>query len=245
MYRRAIWVSSLHNTKNMKSSITILLLLISITWSSSQAPFTKTLEDSYQLPASKEVIFDLKFAHHINVKTWNKNEVLVKTFIEMSDKSLEKVHQVDVVEGKDYLKIATDYNKEITKANNWHCWSCSDGEWEDSKECMCFRVSHEIFLPANAQLEMETINGSIEARDLKGPARLKTINGFVDMDWLPNAGTDLSLKSVNGEIYTDFDIRLDKESTAYSKRLNTTINGGGKTLRLETINGNIYFRKKV
>ena len=227
----------------MKSSVTFILLLIAATLVSSQPQFEKMLEDSYQLPASKKVIFDLKFARHIDIKKWDKNEVLVKTLIETSDRVLEKVHQVEVTEMSQYLEIKTDYDEKITKANKWHCWSCSDGNEHD--DCRCLQVSHEIFLPAGTQLQLETINGDVEVRNLEGPIQIKTINGFVDMDWQPKAATDLRFKSINGEIYTNFDIRLDKGSSAYSKRLNTSLNGGGKLVQLETINGNIYFRKKA
>ncbi len=55
--------------------------------------------------------------------------------------------------------------------------------------------------------------------------------------------TELRFRCVTGEIYTDFDIDLDDSSSAYSKKLSTSINGGGsKRLSLETVSGDIFFR---
>jgi len=54
----------------------------------------------------------------------------------------------------------------------------------------------------------------------------------------------LKFRSVTGEIYTDFDIELDENSSAYAKKLSTEINGGGaQLLSLETVSGDIFFRK--
>ena len=60
--------------------------------------------------------------------------------------------------------------------------------------------------------------------------------------WLSvSAGTG---EKSNAVAYTDFDLSLDKKSTAFSKRLNTAINGGGPLIALETISGDIFLRKK-
>ena len=43
--------------------------------------------------------------------------------------------------------------------------------------------------------------------------------------------------------YTDFDINKKGNLTKYSKDIKTQLNGGGPDLELETINGDIFFRK--
>ena len=69
-------------------------------------------------------------------------------------------------------------------------------------------------------------------------------SGYVDVSLAAIHQTRLKFRSVTGEIYTDFDIELDENSSAYAKKLSTDINGGGdRLLSLETVSGNIFFRK--
>lgn len=213
----------------------------------SQQTTEKKSENTYNLPASKKAVFDLKFAHKIDIKGWNKNEVLLKTTVVTNKPELEKVHTMEVTDGANLLSVHTDYDHELLKKNHLNntCWDCDEeSRSKNGEKCFCLKVSYEIWLPYEADFSLESINGSVEIRDFRGPAKIKTINGFVDMDWNPAAGADLSFNSINGELYSDFDIKADKNNTSYSKRLESPVNGGGKKIRLETINGDVYFRKK-
>lgn len=218
----------------------ILAILLPVSAVLAQYP-TKTIENTYRLPSNKRVEMNLKFASHIQVGVWNRQEVGLKTILMRSDASLDSIHQVTVLEQGDRLSIKTDYVFDKKNGEQYHCWNC-DGNPTD-KNCICFRVSYEVLLPADANLELETISGDIEIRGLRGPIRAKTISGFVDLALDSRASSSLSFKSVTGEIYTDFDLTLDNGSSAYSKRLNKPINGGGPAISLESVSGDIYFRK--
>ncbi len=201
---------------------------------------TKENDDNFKLPASKQVELNLKFASSIQVSTWNRNELGLKTIITASSEELRKIHQMEVSEGST-LKIETDYDMEDRKNKKYNCWSCNE---DRDKDCQCLEVSYEIMLPANAALSLETISGDIEIKDFKGITKAKTISGYVDFGLNTRASCDLSFKSVTGEIYTDFDLTLDKDSSPWSKKLNTSLNGGGDLISLETISGDIFFRKE-
>ena len=92
-------------------------------------------------------------------------------------------------------------------------------------------------------MELNSISGGIEIKGYRGAIRAKSISGFVDFSSPSSQGLDVAFKSVTGEIYTDFDMKLDEGSTAWSKRLNRSVNGGGKKIALETVSGDIFFRK--
>ena len=111
-------------------------------------------------------------------------------------------------------------------------------------DCYCLRIDYEITLPAGTSLALETISGDIEIRGHNGPLRAKTISGFVDIDRLLSTAADLEFKSVTGEIYTDFDIKLNDNSSAYSKKVAASLNGGGSSVKAESVSGDIYFRKR-
>jgi len=224
----------------MKFKITLLFLFLGAALTAQITE--RIIENTYDLPASKKVILDFKFAKMVTVKTWDRNALGLKTILRRSDESMDDIHQMTVRESGSSLRINTTYDTDEDRWGEYRCWDCDEGR---SEACMCFSVSYEILLPADADLELETISGDFEIRGLEGPVRAKSISGFVDFGLHRDANADLRFSSVTGEIYTDFEIlSLDNSSTPYSKRLTSTLNGGGPLISLETVSGDIFFRKE-
>lgn len=105
-----------------------------------------------------------------------------------------------------------------------------------------------------------TVNGNVVATfnsvDAKAPMAFSTLNGKIDVTFPSSAKSNMKLKSERGEIYTDFDIDIEKtepkpnktsESGMYQLKLEDwiigKINGGGPQVLMKNMNGNIYFRK--
>jgi len=91
------------------------------------------------------------------------------------------------------------------------------------------------------------------------PMSFSSLNGDIDVTLPADVKARVKLKSDNGEIYSDFDVKLDagarqpivedsrSERGRYKVRFDRatygTINGGGPEVQLTTFNGNIYIRK--
>jgi hypothetical protein len=132
----------------------------------------------------------------------------------------------------------------------------------------------------NGEVALRDVSGSVVAHALNGDVTVAlqrvdpkkemsftSLNGNVDVTLPTDVHADLRVKSDNGEIYTDFDIKLDARSEArdsdpkslslgdrparssrrrhygFENVMSGTLNGGGPTLRFQTFNGNIYIRK--
>jgi len=144
----------------------------------------------------------------------------------------------------------------------------------------------------NGELEVDNLNGSINLRNVAGSASASTLNGDIVAIFkrvtpnMPMAFSNLNgkidvtlpsvakfnakLKSDNGEIYTDFDMAMEKgnqfatpdkanslvpsrlrnaESPATGTRIYVDkwlygkLNGGGPDILFKNFNGNIYIRK--
>lgn len=204
----------------------------------------KIEEQSYDWSSSKSAEINLKFASNIKVTSWDKNELVLKTIITYGEEKLLGLHQMKVTDTRNILTITSDYSKAFSQKNDYNCWSCDPQENNRKNKCRCFKLAFELILPKGADVSLKTIAGNLELAELKGPLKAKTISGFIDLGLASSAATALNFKSVTGEIYTDFDISLDKNSTAFSKLLNTSINGGGPLIALETVSGDIFLRKK-
>ena len=96
--------------------------------------------------------------------------------------------------------------------------------------------------------------------DASKPMSFSSMNGDIDVTLPADVRAKVRLKADNGEVFTDFDVQLDRRSphveetkekvkgkkyrVQVDNSMYGTLNGGGPELRFETFNGNIYIRKK-
>lgn len=126
----------------------------------------------------------------------------------------------------------------------------------------------------NGSVTLTNVSGSVVAHALNGnvvvsltkvdPAKsmsFSSLNGNIDVTFPADAKANVAMKSDQGEIYSDFDIRMDQSAHkpvvedargkggAYRFRMDRTmygtINGGGPEMQFKTFNGSIYIRKKA
>jgi hypothetical protein len=95
------------------------------------------------------------------------------------------------------------------------------------------------------------VNGDIQVKFApmrQGPSSITTVSGDVDVSMPPSTKATLKLRSVSGEVYTDFDLAMPKSGDDSMRHIggqvvDGTVNGGGNTLSLKTVSGDIYVRK--
>jgi hypothetical protein len=105
-----------------------------------------------------------------------------------------------------------------------------------------------------------TVNGEIVVKfksiDPKAPMAFTSVNGKIDVLFPADIKADVKLKSDRGEMFSDFDIAVDKtqpkvekstEEHYYSVKIEDWVygklNGGGPEMMMKTMMGNIYIRK--
>ncbi|GAB3771934.1 hypothetical protein GCM10028818_11420 [Spirosoma horti] len=105
-----------------------------------------------------------------------------------------------------------------------------------------------------------TVNGNLIATfksiDSDTPMAFSTLNGNVDVTFPASVKANSKLKSDRGDIYSDFDIDVDKNQPKVSRTSQSgmyqvkiedwvygKINGGGPEVMMKNMNGNIYIRK--
>lgn len=134
----------------------------------------------------------------------------------------------------------------------------------------------------NGEIEVENVNGAIVLKDVSGnvvasstngsitanfdkvadgkPMSFTTVNGRVDVTLPASTKAKLRLKTQNGAVYSDFDVKMEADAGKpviedargqggrYRIRMDRsiygTINGGGPEFRFETMNGTILIHKK-
>ena len=124
----------------------------------------------------------------------------------------------------------------------------------------------------NGNVNLSEVSGSVVAHALNGsvkvtlldvepdtPSSFSSMNGNVDVSLPADLKANLSIKTMQGDIFSGFDVKTDpneiqnkidesrKEGGDFEisvgGTLRGTINGGGSEMQFKTFNGNIYIRK--
>ena len=125
----------------------------------------------------------------------------------------------------------------------------------------------------NGQVTITNVSGSVMAHSMNGKIvasinsvtpdkamSFSTMNGDIDVTLPAGIKANVKMKTDQGDMFTDFDIKLDataqppqveddrKKGGRYRVRFNRgtngTINGGGPEIQFTTFNGNILIHKK-
>lgn len=204
-----------------------------------KAQTTETINDTYDRPSSGQVILDLKFAGTIMIEQTNRTNVLIRKTITYRTEEDRKL-LVETIEEGDSLSYTMSYRQRDKTNKEKECWDCN------REGCQCYKIDYTIILPPDISLYVESIAGDIDIPLYEGALRARTISGLVDLGLPARTSADIFLKTVTGEIYTDFAaLTLTDDSTPYSKKVDSQLGNGGKAIRLESVSGNIYVRKKT
>ena len=124
----------------------------------------------------------------------------------------------------------------------------------------------------NGAVDLKNVGGSVVAHALNGhvvvtfnridPQKsmaFSSLNGDIDVTFPADLKANVSMRTDNGDVYSDFDVKLQattpqqtvqddrtkggKYSVKVDKNVRGTINGGGQEIQFKNFNGNIYIRK--
>lgn len=151
-----------------------------------------------------------------------------------------------------------------------------------SMKVNCVNAGDIFIQNVNGEFDINNVNGKVTLQDVSGSVMahalnkdlvvtfkkidpekamsFSTLNGDVDVTFPENLKANVKLKSDNGEIYSDFEIKLDAtprevveennrgKSGKYRVKIDHTvqgkINGGGPEFQFTTFNGDVIIRMK-
>ena len=104
-----------------------------------------------------------------------------------------------------------------------------------------------------------TVNGPVKAVFVKNPpaaTTFETVNGSLDLTFRPGLNADVHMKTMNGGMYTDFNVQRlplapespERQNGRYVLRrggaTGVRIGAGGIEMNLKTLNGDIFIRDR-
>jgi len=226
-------------TLQIISNIYIIVMMISTGIFTVNMSTQETFEKEISLKNNQSVMLELKFAENINIKTWDKQILYIKAVVEHNfkeklDFQLLEYNKTNELRIEEKIKNLENRKNTYTKTS------------QDTKNCIRLNIEYEVYLPTNAKLAINSISGNIDVKNMNNTLALETISGFVDVSLNTKGNYDLKCSTITGSIYSD--LKFDKD--AYPKqdivgsKLNTSLNGGGKSIKLKSISGDLFIRKR-
>jgi hypothetical protein len=225
----------------MKNVIMLVILCLIVDSALAQ----KVIEKHMDFSQKQSLALDIQIADSICIHTWNKKEVFAKALVDVNDNTDNDAYHVNFDEAGNILKVTAKF----------------DDKYFSRKHNFTSKIAWDIYVPENTGFSVKTIDGNIiingntadiNARTISGniiitgsTAEIKahTISGFVDLTVPSGVKADLDFKTISGTIYSNHEVAFLPKKKAGTTKISDQINGGGTRINLETISGDIYFRK--
>jgi len=200
---------------------------------------------------------DVKFASKIEVKTWNKSQVYFKADIYTEDSQFQDFYKLNIEEAANKISITSEAEA-VFKAYRKDCLKKNPG-----KKRNCYNTgdltefNYVLYAPKNAQFKISSINGNLKSELIEGDFTADLINGDIDIKKYAgkldlstiNGEIDLRMdnaklvaETIHGDIYADEKLKFTSSDRHVGQKISGQVAEGKNSLRLNTINGNMYLR---
>jgi hypothetical protein len=209
----------------MKTST--ILIVIWLCFGSLQAQ--QIIEKHLSTTGKESVKLNIQIADSITLQTWNKNEVYVKASVNVNDNRDNEAYLTRFDEEGDDIIVNAKLQEKYFKGKN-NCCNEIVAYWQ-------------VFVPANIDFSIETINGNITITGQTKSMDVKSISGYIDLSVPSERQADIDFSTISGTMYTNHDLAPHKTHSSIPSKIYEKLNSGGPAIKLETISGDIFFRK--
>jgi hypothetical protein len=208
----------------------------------------KVIEKHMDFSAGGLISMDFQVSDSIHIVTWNKNEVYIRSSINVNDNQDNEAYRMNFDQSGKGVMIRGKLKLEEGRG----CRTFDNGDTSDKRRgncCCCCRseIIHEVYIPEDADFSVETINANIVITGKTGAVRAHSISGFIDLAVAPGRAGSLDMRTITGTMYSNYDLPSDTHRPRHvgGGSVSAELNGGkGKRIELETISGDIFFRKQ-
>ncbi len=189
---------------------------------------TKT-EKHISFSGKESLVLDLQFADSIDLKSWDRNEVYATASVNINENKDNDAYLISYSESGSTVELKATFKKDYFKGRD-NCCTKTDIRWK-------------VYMPEKVPFTVETINGNITITGRTGEMNVKTISGFIDLAVPASKPADIEFSTISGTVFTDHRLAMETRSKGISSVIRDKLNNGGPPIKLETISGDIFFRK--
>ena len=209
----------------MKRIIIILTAFLAI------LPLNAQLKIDRHLPFSEKEAVNLKIeiSDSVLIETWDKNEVWVRASVNINENKDNDAYETSFDESGKTLVVTAGFKENYFKGRK--------------NNCIESEIAWQVFVPRNIPVAAESINADFTVTGNTGPLKIKSISGFIDLAVPESRSASLDFSTISGTIYTDHKFSSKISVKNVMAHVQNQLNSGGEQIKLETISGDIFFRK--
>ncbi|HLN56644.1 MAG TPA: DUF4097 family beta strand repeat-containing protein [Bacteroidales bacterium] len=187
------------------------------------------VDKNFGFTGKNKIMLDVQISDSIRVMTWDKNEVRVTASININENKDNEAYFTNFRDDGSIIAVKAGFKEDYFKGRKDH-----NVESE---------INWVVYMPERADLSIETINADITITGKTGPLNIKSISGFIDVTVPENRQASLDFSTISGTVYTNHLLTSLNSRSGIPSRIKNNLNNGGETIKLETISGDIFFRK--
>jgi hypothetical protein len=242
--------------QHMKNLIFFTLLCFGLLPAQAQ----KIIEKHIPFSAKNFVSMNFQISDSIRIVTWKKDEVYIKSSIDVNDNQDNDAYKMVFDESGSTINVSghlegNDIRRRRRSgrdsADNRDSSNNHSRSYNYNNDCCCCcnndaEIYHVVYIPENADFSVETINGNITIVGETAEIRARSISGFIDLAVPPQRKAEVKMHTISGTMYTNIELPTSRRiKQVGGGSVTAELNGeGGKRIDLETISGNIFFRKE-
>ncbi|MEO9510993.1 MAG: hypothetical protein ABJN84_04655 [Flavobacteriaceae bacterium] len=233
-----------------------LAIMIAVGFISLSINAQKIIEKSISY-TNQIIDVDLKFASHIDVKTWDQQTVYFKADITTENGKYLDLFKLNIEENSSSINISSEVDAVFKSFHDEWNKNRSNGERRYYHTNKMYTFNYVLYVPENSNFTVSSINGDLSAELIEGDFTADLINGNIDIKKyngnldlttingeidLVMANSRLSAETIHGQIYADEKLKLKVTDRHVGQKVEGNIDNATNRLRLNTINGNMYLR---
>jgi predicted membrane protein len=187
------------------------------------------IEKHMDFSEKESVALYIQIADSINIQTWNKNEVYVKASVYINENKDNEAYITSFDESGSSLSVNAKFRDKYFNGKN-NCCNKTDIYWQ-------------VFIPEKTRFSVETINANVTITGQTKEMKVKSISGYIDLAVPVNKQADLDFSTISGTMYSNHELALNQNHGGMPSKIMEKLNDGGVPIKLETISGDIFFRK--
>ena len=187
------------------------------------------IEKHMEFSGKESVALKIQIADSIRILTWNKNEVYVKASVSINENRDNDAYVTSFDESDNSLTVNAKFRENYFKGRN----NCCDKA----------AIFWQVYIPEKARFSVETINANITVTGQTKEMKINSISGYIDLAVPGNKEADLDFSTISGTMYSDHELALNQKHSGIPSKIIEKLNNGGPLIKLNTISGDIFFRK--
>jgi hypothetical protein len=187
------------------------------------------IDKHFDFSGKDNLSLKIEIADSITIHTWNKKEVYLTASIDINDNRDNDAYTTSFNEAGNGLVVEANFKKNYFKGKN-NCCNESKIYWQ-------------VYIPENTDFNVETINANVNIDGKTEKMKVKSISGYIDLSVPANHKADIEFSTISGTIYSNHDLAMNKKKGGIPSVIKEQMNNGGSPIKLETISGDIFFRK--